>query len=462
LIGEDVKSLRKWCTGQWPVHSFRKLGGVAAGVLLAAAPLSLASPSAAAAQTIAVAQPAGQTVADFYKARRGAPLWLSPAAGDAAQQLVSLLSSANLDGLNPDKYQPAVLEAALTEARSGRRKLVERADQQLSQAFADYVRDLRQDPGVGVTWVDASLKPTPPSPLAALLTAAAQPSLSDYVRTMGWMHPYYAELRQGLADHKYSDDHQRDTIEVNLQRVRVLPPGKGKYILVNAAQQKLFMFEGGKVVDSMVVVVGKTKYPTPMFAAYVRYAALNPYWYVPSDLAPDDVAQFVLKYGLKYLDQYGYKIVTDWSKNPGFIDPKTIDWKAVEDGKVQVMIRQDPGPKNFMGRIKYMFPNPFGVYLHDNPRRDLFALPVRYESGGCVRVEDAARLGHWLFGYDLDWKDAGTEQPVPLAQPVPVCIDYLTAVPDGNSIAYFDDAYKRDAAKLASMESSAGATTAGR
>jgi L,D-transpeptidase YcbB len=276
------------------------------------------------------------------------------------------------------------------------------------------------------------------------------------------MHPYYAELRQALADHKYGDDHQRDTIEVNLQRVRVLPPGKGKYILVNAAQQKLFMFEGGKVVDSMVVVVGKTKYPTPMFAAYVRYAALNPYWYVPSDLAPDDVAQFVLKYGLKYLDQYGYKIVTDWSKNPGFIDPKTIDWKAVEDGKVQVMIRQDPGPKNFMGRIKYMFPNPFGVYLHDNPRRDLFALPVRYESGGCVRVEDAARLGHWLFGYDLDWKDAGTEQPVPLAQPVPVYIDYLTAVPDGNSIAYFDDAYKRDAAKLASMESSAGATTAGR
>jgi murein L,D-transpeptidase YcbB/YkuD len=444
------------------VHSFQKLGGVAARVLLAAAPpLSLALPSAAVAETIAAAQPAGQTVADFYKARRGAPMWLTPAAGDSAQQLISLLSSANLDGLNPDKYQPAALQAAVAEAKSGKRKLVERADQQLSQAFADYVRDLRQDPGVGVTWVDASLKPTPPSPLAALLTAAAQPSLSDYIRTMGWMHPYYAELREALADHKYSDDHQRDTIEVNLQRVRVLPPGKQKYILVNAAQQKLFMFEGGKVVDSMVVVVGKTKYPTPMFAAYVRYAALNPYWYVPSDLAPDDVAQFVLKYGLKYLDQYGYKIVTDWSKNPGFIDPKTIDWKAVEDGKVQVMIRQDPGPKNFMGRIKYMFPNPFGVYLHDNPRRDLFALPVRYESGGCVRVEDAERLGHWLFGYNLDWKDAGTEQPVPLAQPVPVYIDYLTAVPDGNSIAYFDDAYKRDAAKLASMESTGGAATGG-
>ena len=455
-----MKSLRDWCTGHWPVHPFGKLGGAAAALVLAAAPLSLVPSSPATAQTY-VAQPAGQTVADFYKSRRGAPLWLAPAAGDAAEQLLSLLGSADIDGLNPAKYQPAEIQALVQTARDGKRKDVLRADEALSSAFAAYVADLRQDPGVGVTWVDPQLKPVPPSPLATLLTAAAQPSLAQYVHTMGWMHPYYVELRDAIVQHKYKDDHERDVIAVNLQRVRVLPPGKQKYILVNAAQQKLFMFEDRKAVDSMVVVVGKRKYPTPMFAAYIRYAALNPYWYVPSDLAGDDVAQFVLKHGLKYLDEYGYKIVSDWSKNPTFIDPKTVDWKGVEDGKVQIMIRQDPGPKNFMGRIKYMFPNPFGVYLHDNPRRDLFALPVRYESGGCVRVEDAARLGRWLFGYDLDWKDAGTEQPVMLQQPVPVYIDYLTAVPDGDSIAYFDDAYKRDAAKLASMESGSGGTKSG-
>ena len=91
------------------------------------------------------------------------------------------------------------------------------------------------------------------------------------------------------------------------------------------------------------------------------------------------------------------------------------------------MIRQKPGPKNFMGRMKFMFPNEFGVYLHDNPRRELFKKSARYFSGGCVRLEDAARLGRWLFGRDLDWEGAGTEQPVPLAQPVPVYITYLTA-----------------------------------
>src|SRR5215210_7894450 len=83
------------------------------------------------------------------------------------------------------------------------------------------------------------------------------------------------------------------------------------------------------------------------------------------------------------------------------------------------------------------------------------SLPTCY-SGGCVRLEDAARLGRWLFGRDLNWEAAGTEERVPLADPVPVYITYLTAVPEGTSIAYYDDVYGRDAARLATLQSSAG------
>jgi murein L,D-transpeptidase YcbB/YkuD len=111
-----------------------------------------------------------------------------------------------------------------------------------------------------------------------------------------------------------------------------------------------------------------------------------------------------------------------------------------------------------MGRIKFMFPNQFGVYLHDNPRRNLFKESVRYFSGGCVRLEDAWRLERWLFHRELTWEGHGTEEPVMLDQPVPVYITYLTAVPDGQSIAYYDDAYGRDKAKLAGADS--GSTTA--
>jgi murein L,D-transpeptidase YcbB/YkuD len=423
----------------------------AAALLAPAAAVAQAAPAA----PVAAPSTAGQTIADFYKARNGAPLWLSPQAGDAAEQLISLLSTASIDGLNSSRYQPAVLETELQAAlRKHKRKDVDRADQALSQAFVAYVDDMHQDPGVGISYVDPQLRPTPPTPLAALLEAAAAPSLSDYVSHLEWMHPFYGELRKALAQHQYSDDHAREVLELNLQRARALPSGKQRYVLVNAAQQRLYMYEDGKPVDNMVVVVGKPKWPTPMLAAYIRYAALNPYWYVPSDLAGEDVGQYVLKYGLKYLDEYGYEIVSDWSRNPTIIDPKTVDWKGVVDGKVDIMIRQNPGPKNFMGRIKFMFPNQFGVYLHDNPRRELFEQSVRYFSGGCVRLEDAWRLSKWLFRRDLTWEGHGTEEPVMLDQPVPVYITYLTAVPDGQSIAYYDDAYGRDKAELAKMDSS--------
>jgi murein L,D-transpeptidase YcbB/YkuD len=447
-----VTGLRFECTGRRPVHFFRKISVVAAGVCAATAP-ACASAEAAPATTVQRPAATSQGVADFYRGRNDYPFWLATNAGDSADQLLTLLSSARLDGLDPTKYHVAELQEAVAAARSGKKKRIAEADRALSEAFVSYVTDLRQDPGVGLTYVDANLRPSAPTPLAALLTAAIAPSLSDYIHNIGWMHPFYAQLREALATHGYTTDQQRELLQINLERVRVLPAGRQRYVMVNAAQQRLYMFEDGKVVDSMVVVVGKPKWPTPMLAAYIRYAALNPYWYVPSDLAGEDVGQYVLKFGLKYLDDYGYEIVSDWTPNPTIIDPKTINWKGVVDGTVKdIMIRQKPGPKNFMGRMKFMFPNYFGVYLHDNPRRELFLKSARFFSGGCVRLEDAARLGRWLFGHDLDWQSAGTEQPVPLAQPVPVYITYLTAIPDGTSIAYYDDVYGRDAPKLAASD----------
>jgi L,D-transpeptidase YcbB len=461
LIGERVISLRNGCTGRRPVHFFQKLAIAAATLALVAAPAAAAADSKPTAPLAQQASTGGQGVADFYRGRNNYPLWLSPTAGDAAEQLLNLLSSANLDGLDPGKYHVDALREAIAAARTGKRKRVEEADQQLSAAFAAYVDDLRQAPDAGMTYVDAGLRPSPPTPLAALLGATIAPSLAQYVRSMGWMNPIYAELREALANHSYSTEEQRQIIALNLQRARVLPAGKQRYVLVNAAQQRLYMYEDGKPVDSMVVVVGKPKWPTPMLTAYIRYAALNPYWYVPSDLAGEDVGQYVLKFGLKYLDNYGYEVVDDWTPNPTIIDPKTVDWKGVVDGKVDVLIRQKPGPKNFMGRMKFMFPNKFGVYLHDNPRRELFKEASRYFSGGCVRLEDAARLGRWLFGRDLDWQSAGTEQAVPLATPVPVYITYLTAMPDGASVAYYDDVYNRDTPKLAGPASGSASISAG-
>jgi len=448
-----VNVKREECTGRWPVHFCLRYLTVAAALLLAAAPAE------AAVQQGATVQPAsGQSVADFYNSRNNYPLWLSPLAGDAPQQLLALLRSSNLDGLYPDKYHAEALQQALDQARAERNPKKQaaataRTERALSDAFVTYVGDLVHDPNIGILYVDAALRPKPPSPLVTLLNAAAAKSLSEYVRTMGWMHPYYSQLRQALAAHQYADDHQRQVIALNLERARSLPAGKQRYVIVNAAQQRLYMFEGGKMVDSMVVVVGKPKYPTPLITAYIRFASLNPYWYVPPDLAAERIAPNVLKRGQRYLDDLGYQVMSDWDDQAEIIDPKTIDWKAVADGKVEVRIRQLPGAHNSMGRMKFMFPNEAGIYLHDNPERELFTEASRLYSGGCVRLEDAARLGRWLFGYDLDWEVAGTEQRVPMPSLVPVYITYLTALPEGSSIAYYDDVYGRDATRLATTSS---------
>ena len=131
---------------------------------------------------------------------------------------------------------------------------------------------------------------------------------------------------------------------------------------------------------------------------------LNPYWYVPPDLAAERIAPKVVKQGLKYLDELGYQMMSDWTPDSEIIDPKTIDWKAVADGKVEVMIRQKPGPHNSMGRMKFMFPNEAGVYLHDNPRaralqRGVAALQRRLRpargcaAAGPLAVRPRPRLG---------------------------------------------------------------------
>jgi len=446
-----VTSLRIQCTGRRPVHFFLKNAGVALGLLVAAAPL-VSSPASAAPPTVV----AGMGLGDFYNARKGAPLWFSANSGSAAQGLLDLLKNANTDGLAPDRYGVAALEQAVAEASSGKRKAIERADPMLSQALANYVLDLKQQPNLGIIYVDAQLKPATPTPRAILEQAAAASSLDGYVRTMAWMNPIYGQLRQALVDHRFASDHERELLELNLERARALPAGKGRFVLVNAAEQRLYMWDDRQPIDSMRVVVGKPKNPTPLMAAYIRFASLNPYWYVPPDLATERIAPNVVKRGLKYLDELGYEVMSDWTRDPTIIDPKTVDWKGVADGKVEVMIRQKPGPHNSMGRIKFMFPNDAGVYLHDNPERELFEQAARLYSGGCVRLEDAWRLSQWLFHRELTWEGAGTEEPVPLNPPVPVYITYLTAMPNGSSIAFFDDVYGRDKAKLAELEGGAG------
>jgi murein L,D-transpeptidase YcbB/YkuD len=424
-------------------------GAALAAAPIAAVPLLLAPSPALAARH---SDNSSAEVAAFYRSRGGAPLWFSPKSGDAAQQLLMLLSTARADNLNPNRYTVKGVARAIDAARRGD---IQRSELVLSQALVAFARDVRHDPG-GVIYVDPELKPTPPSAMALLGQAAAAPNLADYVENEGWMSPIYGKLRLALASRMYRSERERQLLALNLERARALPSGNGRYVIVNAPAARLYMYENGQVVDSMRVVAGRPDpiAQTPMMNAYIRYVALNPYWNSPADITARKLAPTILKEGRAYFKNRGYELLSDWGDHPRVIDPMSIDWRAVAAGRIQARLRQKPGPANSMGKMKFMFPNPQGIWLHDTPEQEKIDEAARLQSNGCVRLEAASRLASWLFnGRAPKPQGAKPEQKVNLPTPVPVYLTYLTAVPSGTSIVYFDDFYGKDRARLSRMAS---------
>ncbi|MFL6724752.1 MAG: L,D-transpeptidase family protein [Sphingomicrobium sp.] len=401
--------------------------------------------------TAAPAEPlhAATTAIAATAERHDGPQWVGAGDDRAALRLIDLLETSAIDGLDPRQFKIKALRRAVRAADSGGGEAAAKANAMLDKALIAYVAALRQAPTSEWIINDRAAIPAPRPAAKLLAEAAMSPSPAAWIEAMPFMHESYAGLRRALAVAMAQGDRRaQDLLRINLQRVRFLP-ADGRYVLVNTAAQRLYMYEDGHVVDGMKVVVGKPHQPTPMMAATIKFTALNPYWQVPADLAAERVAPGVVKEGLGYLKKHGYVLLSDWGDDAVPIDPSTVDWEAVAAGKTLVRLRQDPGPNNAMGRMKFMFPNPQGIYLHDTPNKELLNEDARLFSGGCVRLEDAQRLAKWIYGRPLSWKGARTEQPVELPEPMPVYLIYQTAVTTGDAVVFYDDIYGKDRSMLA-------------
>ncbi len=381
-------------------------------------------------------------------ARAGGSMWFPSGQPDAAYRLLDLIATSSIDGVNPRQFNLRGLQRAVRGAPGS-----PATDRMLSETLLKYAAAVRAVPASPEwTIVDPEVV-RKPVPIAVLMReAAANGTLATFVETMPWMHETYAGLRRELLVAEQRRDRAASTrLRLNLQRARLLPgTGPQRYVMVNVAAQRLYMYENGKVVDWMRVVVGKPAQPTPQMAALIRYTAVNPYWNLPSDLVAERIAPNVVKLGLPYLREKGYVVLSDWSENAKRVDPSTLDWKAIAAGRTEIRMRQNPGPANAMGRMKFMFPNKAGVYLHDTPNKELLDEPARLLSAGCVRLDDAPRLAKWLYGRPLAvTKGMKPEQHVDLERPVPVYLAYLTAVSSGNQAVYYDDIYGFDRTRLA-------------
>jgi len=241
-------------------------------------------------------------------------------------------------------------------------------------------------------------------------------------------------------------------LAVNLERWRWLPRDHGRrYIRVNIADFTLQLFEADTVALAMRVVVGKTYRRTPVFSDLMTYLVINPYWTVPNTILLNDIAPKALR-DPEYIRNQRIKIYAGWSEGAPEIDPAAIDWSRLSKNYQPYRLRQDPGPRNSLGTIKFMFPNQFDVYLHDSPSHSLFNRSERAFSSGCIRVEKPIEMAvHLLDNPEYDEArlrriiSTRVETTLKLRQPILVMLLYMTAwVDEQGRVQFRHDIYGRD------------------
>lgn len=249
------------------------------------------------------------------------------------------------------------------------------------------------------------------------------------------------------------------SLEINLDRLRWMPRDLGpRAIVVNVAGFELELLEDNEPKFSRSVVVGRADWATRLFSATMDHFVLNPSWHVPASILREEILPAIRR-DPTYAARQGFEVV-----GPGGVrGPAEVDWEDLangtgseEDGSGDdslPRVRQAPGPRNALGRVKFMFPNPYNIYLHDTPERRHFGRSYRAFSHGCIRVERAVGLARYLVYRYTDRSPAevdriletGKQVTVELDRPVEVYIVYLTAWADEDGTTYFyRDIYDRD------------------
>ena len=245
-------------------------------------------------------------------------------------------------------------------------------------------------------------------------------------------------------------------LQTNLQRLRekVATDLGQRYVVVNIPAASIEAVENGRVVQRHTAVVGKVDRQTPILDSRITNLNLNPYWHAPVSIVRKDIIPLMQK-DPTYLERNAIRI---FDGNGQEIPPQTIDWNTEE--AVKYLFRQDPGKINAMASVKINFPNPHAVYMHDTPQQSLFSELMRFESSGCVRVQNVRDLIVWLArdvpGWDRQRIEqviaARERQDIDLLNPVPVHFTYITAwATDPTVVQFRDDIYHRDGVEQLAM-----------
>jgi murein L,D-transpeptidase YcbB/YkuD len=247
-----------------------------------------------------------------------------------------------------------------------------------------------------------------------------------------------------------------DQIRANLERARwVFRDVEDTYVIVDIAGYRLDLVENGRTVWSTNVQVGKPYHATPVFKSTMKYIEFNPTWTIPPGILRNETLPAIRR-DPSYLSRNNMSVVTTSGK---IVDPATIDWAATAGKGFPYMIRQEPGTRNALGQVKFIFPNEYMVYLHDTPSKGLFARTERAFSHGCIRTQNPFDFAEHLLD-NQGWDRARIDQVhesrkttrVNLKTPVTVMLLYWTAdVAEDGTVRFKKDVYGRDAKIIAGL-----------
>ncbi|HEX6133315.1 MAG TPA: L,D-transpeptidase family protein [Longimicrobiales bacterium] len=249
-----------------------------------------------------------------------------------------------------------------------------------------------------------------------------------------------------------------DQVRLNLERARWISPTlTDEFVAVNAAGALVYLVHSGHIVFEARAIVGALYTRTPVFTAQMRSIELNPSWTVPPGIVGEILG--AVRRDAGYLEANGIRVIDSRGRT---IDAAGITFSHYTERTFPWVFRQDPGPANPLGRIKFSFPNRYNVYLHDTPARYLFEREQRTFSHGCIRVQDPLLLAE-LALKDARWSTAslraaietGATRTIPLNEPLQVLVLYWTASADRHGeLHFYRDVYGRDAALLAALDAS--------
>lgn len=399
----------------------------------------------------------------LYRQVNFAPLWLS--SPEKAKMLATALRHAGRHGLDPDDY---FLSEMRLLSRQTDTKSLARLDVLLTSALLRYGFDLSYG-HLALFRADMpafeEIDYFEFAPLTLLKTIYASDDFDQAFDDLAPKHKFYRDLQKRYGQIS-QDKKQRDLaakIAVNMARWRWYPHQLGQnFVIVNTPGQRLTAWRHDQKSLDMAVIVGKKDDQTPLITGYLRWLEFHPSWAIPPDIAVKEELPKLRK-NANHLVEKKVRLFASWDADAQELNSKRINWQKVTPEQMEkFQLRQDPGPINALGRIKFVFPNPWSVYLHDTPGKHLFKEAARSLSHGCVRVADPAALAIFLLnGQDADSTkssiqarlNGNTPSTMTLKQPVPIYLTYQTTwIDDKGKLRQASDLYGQDARILAFMK----------